>query len=99
MSHADDEIRHQLLEHGDDGRTPRHTMFFFYEGNLQALQEVARANDFSVRRMVDGEGLILEKVLPVDEVNFDPVSAMMDSWAQQFGADFDGWECAVAAGV
>ena len=99
MSTADDEIRHQLSLHGDNGGTPRHTLFFFYEGNLEALEEAARANDFSARRMVESEGLILEKTLSVDEVNFDPVSALMDRWAEQFGADYDGWECAVVTGA
>ena len=95
MSTADDEIRHQLSAHGDDGKIPRHTLFYFYEGDLKALEAVALANNFAARRMVESGGLVIEKTLSVDEDDFQPVSAMMERWAEQFGADYDGWECAV----
>jgi hypothetical protein len=99
LSTADDEVRDQLLAHGDDGKMTRHTLFFFFEGDLSGLEQAALACDFVPRRMVEREGLILEKTLAVDKVSFGPVGTMMEQWAEKFGADYDGWECAVATGA
>jgi hypothetical protein len=97
MTAADDdaEIRRQLLLEGDDGKAPRHTLFYFYGGDIQRLEQAARSNDFVTDRMAEDNGLILEKTLAVDEVSFAPVNAMMKHWAKEFGTEFDGWECAV----
>lgn len=93
MSSADDEVRDQLLAHGDDGKKPRHTLFYFYDGDLDALGELARGAGFEISHMVENRGLILEKTLPVDEASFAPVAAMMDAWSLASGAEYDGWEC------
>jgi len=97
MSAADDEIRNALLDHGDDGRTPRHTLFFFYDGDIEALEAAGRAEGFATRRMLEHSGLILEKTMAVDADRFEAVSAMMDAWAERFSSEFDGWECEVQA--
>ena len=93
MTKADDEIREELLAHGDDGRSPRHTIFYFFEGDIDRLEEVAQTSGFSVSRMTDSRGLILEKTLAVDEASFAPAVALLERWAEEFGSDYDGWEC------
>ena len=87
-------VRAALAEHGDSGRTPRHTIFYFYgEGDHGDLNEVARRAGFLTRGQDDAT--ILETTIPVDEASFASVSAMMQSWAAAFQLDYDGWECAV----
>ena len=95
MSSPDEEIRHQLASHGDDGKAPRHTLWYFYGGDIEALRKAALSRNFVVRRATASPGLILEKTLPVDDVGFAPISASMGDWADKFGAEYDGWECAV----
>lgn len=88
-------MRAALLEQGDSGITPRHTLFYFYgdDAGLGDLNEVARRAGYLTRG--DEERLVLETTMAVDEASFAPVSAMMQTWAAAFQLDYDGWECAV----
>ena len=87
-------VRAALADRGDNGVTPRHTLFFFYgEGDHDDLNEVARRAGFITSGRDDGT--ILETTMAVDEASFAPVSSMMQSWAAAFQLDYDGWECAV----
>jgi hypothetical protein len=97
MSGEDSEVREQLLSHGDDGKIPRDTLFYFYNGDLSRLERLAKANGFESRAARTNPGLILEKTLAVDELSFAPVAVMMARWAVETGAEYDGWECAVIA--
>ena len=93
MANQDEEVRRQLLSHGDDGKAARHTLFFFYDGDIKGLEKAALSNGFAVKRTSESTGLIIEKTLPVDELSFAPVSAKMEKWAEEFGCEYDGWEC------
>ena len=87
-------VRAALAERGDNGVTPRHTLFFFYgEGDHDDLNEVARRAGFITSGRDDGT--ILETTMAVGEASFAPVSSMMQSWAAAFQLEYDGWECAV----
>jgi hypothetical protein len=97
LSDPNDAVRHQLAVHGDNGITPRLTLFYFYGGDVAALEKAARSSDFVVRPTATSAGLILEKTLPVDEDSFDAIDALMNRWAEEFGAEYDGWECAVVS--
>lgn len=98
MTKGDDEIRQQLSAHGDDGRTPRHALFYFYDGDLELMEELGRRNGFDVRQMVESRGVILEKTISVDALSFAPLATTMQQWALASGADYDGWECELVAG-
>jgi hypothetical protein len=98
MSDHDDDIRRALSEHGDDGKTPRHTLFYFYGGDAAGIEQTARRHQFAVRQMLEDEGLILEKTIAVDEAIFASVAEKMQALATQFGAGYDGWECELIAG-
>ena len=93
MAEADDEVRQQLSAHGDNGSTPRHTLFYFYDGDIDLLDDLALSNGFATRRTIESHGLILEKTTSVDETSFAPIAAMIEEWALRCGADYDGWEC------
>jgi hypothetical protein len=97
MSDQDREVRRQLSTHGDDGKAPRSTDFYFYNGDLGRLERLAESNGFEVRATNAGSGLILEKTLAGDELSFTRIAAMMELWALETGAEYDGWECAVIA--
>jgi hypothetical protein len=93
---ADDLVRQQLAAHGDDGSAPRHTLFYFYGGELAGLRAAAEAANYFVRPTQAADGLVLEKAMPVDEASFRPVDERMQAWAATFNSEYDGWEAAVA---
>lgn len=93
----DARVRKALSDEGDNGDVPRHTLFYFYGGDLSGIEKIARSYGFSSRRMVEQSGVILEKTIAVDEDHFEPVGAMMATWAVKFGSDYDGWECELVA--
>ncbi len=93
MSQPDDRVRNVLDEHGDDGTTPRHTLFYFYDGDIEGLSRAARAAGYTLTATVKQPGVILECHIPVDEEQFDPVVERMEDWADEYGCTFDGWEC------
>ena len=38
---------------------------------------------------------MLEATLPVDAESFEAQSQRMQAWADEFGSEYDGWECMV----
>jgi hypothetical protein len=97
MSADDDEVRQALLAQGDDGRIARHTLFYFYGGDLAGLEHAARLGGFSASRVTEPDGLVVETIMSVDEASFEPVREIMDRWAIRFDAEYDGWECELQA--
>jgi hypothetical protein len=93
VSAPDDAVRGVLDEHGDDGTTPRHTLFYFYDGDIEGLTRAAQAAGYTANPTAKQPGVILERHMPVDEDSFDPVVERMEDWADEFGCTFDGWEC------
>lgn len=89
----DDRVRDVLDEHGDDGTTPRHTLFYFYGGDLVRLTAAAAAAGYTVCPAHGKPGAILECTMAVDEAHFEPAIAQMTAWAEDFDCAFDGWEC------
>jgi Regulator of ribonuclease activity B len=86
-------VRSVLTERGDSGQTPRHTLFFFYAGDLKGLGSAAIAAGYQVSPTVGRDGLVLETVTAVDEDSFAVHAQRMSEWAEAYGCDFDGWEC------
>ena len=91
----DDEVRAALARHGDDGTAPRDTVFYFYGGDFEGLGSAARAAGYATKLTIKSDGVILSKDMPVDAASFAATSAQMEAWAQAFGCEYDGWECAV----
>jgi Regulator of ribonuclease activity B len=89
----DAEIRRVLASHGDDGRRPRHTVFYFYGGDFEELGRQARAAGYGVRPTAKQDGVVLETTTAVDEQTFEEHATRMAEWAEQFGSEYDGWEC------
>jgi hypothetical protein len=89
----DAEIRAALLKHGDDGTVPRHTLFYFYGGNFTALGDAAALAGYRTRPTAKYDGVILETETAVDAASFAPHAAQMAKWTDEFGCDYDSWEC------
>lgn len=89
----DEEVRKILRGRGDTMTTPRHAVFYFYNGNHRELARTAIAAGMTASPTVGGDGVILETMIAVDEAAFEPVNRQMQDWAEQFGCDYDGWEC------
>jgi hypothetical protein len=94
---ADADVRRALAEHGDDGASPRHTLFYFYGGDQGALRKAALAAGYSVRPTAQDDGSVLETTMSVDKESLSPVEIQMRAWAESCGAEYDGWECAVVS--
>jgi hypothetical protein len=86
-------VRSVLTDRGDSGETPRHTLFYFYEGDLDELRRAAIAAGYQVSPTVKRDGLVLETMTAVDEDSFAVHARQMNEWAERYGCDFDGWEC------
>jgi hypothetical protein len=91
----DAEIRQVLASGGDDGRKPRHTLFYFYGGDFRGLGNRARAAGYDVRPTVNEDGVVLETTTAVDERSFESHKKRMEDWAEEFRSEYDGWECQV----
>ena len=96
-SHTDKDaaVRAALSSRGDSGQAPRHTLFFFYGGDLKGLRAAATAAGYRSGATVGRRGVVLETETAVDELSFAVHSKQMDAWANEFGSDYDGWECQV----
>ncbi len=98
-SHANAEkdalIRVELAEYGDDGCLPRHTLFYIYGGDFTGLSITASEAGYQIRPTVNNDGVVIETTILVDEVSFKAHSVRMESWAEEFGCEYDGWECEV----
>ncbi|MDP1738112.1 MAG: ribonuclease E inhibitor RraB [Caulobacter sp.] len=92
---ADAKVRAVLEEHGDQATTPRPTTFYFYGGDYQGLAKDASAEGYITRPTAKNDGVILEKVVAVDEGAFEAIEAQMEAWGETFGCEFDGWETQV----
>jgi|SRR5215216_5913335 len=86
-------VRAALAERCDDGSVPRHTLFYFYGGDFSGLGAAARTEGYEVKRTAAGDGVVLETTTAVDDATFEGLSKQMEAWADQFGCDYDGWEC------
>jgi hypothetical protein len=91
----DAEIRSALLNYGDNGTFPRHTLFYFYGGNFTALGEAAAQAGYRSRPTAKSDGVILETETAVDAPSFARHAAQMQKWTSEFGCEYDSWECAV----
>jgi len=90
---GDEKVRSALADLGDSGQTPRHTLFYFYHGNLDQLAAAAIRAGYKVGPTINNDGLVLETTIAVDEQSFAPRAQQMRAWADEFGSEYDGWEC------
>ena len=86
-------VRSVLTDRGDSGETPRHTLFFFYHGDLDGLSRAAISAGYQASATVSRDALVLETVTAVDEASFAMHAQRMHEWAELYGCDYDGWEC------
>jgi hypothetical protein len=91
-SDRDAKVRALLVQSGDDGRTPRLTRFYFKGGDMEKLRTAATGEGYQAQNTPQEDGIILETTVAVDEESFAPHSQRMEQWADEFGAEYLGWE-------
>jgi hypothetical protein len=93
----DEQVRHSLAQHGDDGKKPRIVDFFFYGGDQTALRTAAKRQGFHTRG-VEGErtGTILSRSTAVDSKTLTAFNSQFLEWSSRYRVDYDGWEAPVA---
>jgi hypothetical protein len=93
----DEQVRHSLAQHGDDGKTPRMVDFFFYSGDQTALRTAAKHEGFQTRDVAgDRSGTILSRSTAVDSKTLTALNSQFLDWSSRYGVDYDGWEAPVA---
>src|SRR5262245_41052509 len=82
-------VRSVLTERGDSGRAPRHTLFFFYDGDLKGLSRAAKAAGYQVSPTAGRDGLVLETMTAGDEERLAVRARRMDDWGEADGGELD----------
>ena len=90
-----EKVRAILSERGDSGGVPRPTSFFFYGGRVVEFGVAAARAGYRVQPTVNNDGVVLQIQSAVDEDSFSRLTATMEQWAEDFGCQYDGWECQV----
>lgn len=93
----DEQVRHSLAQHGDDGKRPRLVDFFFYGGDQAALRAAAKHQGFQAREVAgDRTGTILSRSTAVNSETLTALNNQFLEWSSRYGVDYDGWEAPVA---
>jgi hypothetical protein len=103
---ADRALLEQLVKHGDSLETPRHTLVFFYRQTGDTRSAELVFNPMALRLQAFGwevtdlraDALIAETHRPADADSVNAMAETMEELAAEFGAVFDGWECALVTG-
>ena len=104
---ADRAILEQLLQHGDDLSAERHTLVFFCRADGDERHGELVFNPLAERLIAGGwsiytlhaDGVSGEAQRRVDPASINQISEDMEALAEEFGVDYDGWECAVVSGA
>lgn len=102
---ANEEVRSRLAALGDDGSAPRHVLHYAYPrqgtGLLQrpAMIDELTKLDLQVSDAASDNGLVMEHHRSVAANDFDAFTAKLSAYFDERGWDYDGWECAVTAGL
>ncbi len=67
------------------------TCFTFTGGDLDALSYAAAEQGFTVAPTGSGEGVVLTTADIVDELRWADFDDLMHGWANDFGAEYQGW--------
>ena len=70
---------------------PTLTRFTFTGGDLDGLAYAAAEQGFAVTATEQADGLILTTGDIIDELRWADFDDLMHGWANEFGADYQGW--------
>jgi len=73
----------------------RHVIHYFYGGDVLGLRDVLEKQGFAVRPTTTTPGLIADRNEVTDPAWADTSMHMMCSLADEFGAEYDGWEASM----
>ena len=81
--------------HGEDLSDERHTVHYFYDGDVGGLSAALAAEGYDVRPTGTDPGVIAEKHAVTDEQWSTETMKHLCDLANRFGAEYDGWEGAM----
>ncbi|MBN9220486.1 MAG: ribonuclease E inhibitor RraB [Mesorhizobium sp.] len=97
---GDQSVIASLQKHGDDGRAPRKTDFWFYgqRESLESLFGDLEVHGFSVDHWLSGPtGVVLSRKMPVDLEAFQELTPVIVDAVEKSKVDYDGWETMVVS--
>ena len=81
-----------LLAQGEDLSDERHVIHYFYDGDVEGLSAALAAQEFETRPAATSPGVIAENHAVTDREWSSATMKQMCDLANQFGAEYDGWE-------
>jgi hypothetical protein len=96
-----DQVRVQLLGHGDDGVVPREVQHWAYPENAGTSPDAAamirnlKALGFAAEPAELGKGVTFTHVVPVAGKEFDAITGKLRSFFASKNWSYDGWETVV----
>lgn len=102
---ANKEVRSRLAVLGDNGSAPRHVLHYAYPLDGADLASRPAMIDELTRRGLEvsdaaaKDGLVMEHHRAVMADDFDTFTGLLSAYFAERGWEYDGWECAVAAGL
>ena len=77
---------------GEDLSDERHVIHYFYNGDVDGLSKALSEAGYDVRPTATEPGVIAETYAVTDESWSESEMKRMCDFANQFGAEYDGWE-------
>ena len=77
---------------GEDLSDERHVIHYFYEGDVEGLTKALSDAGYEVRPTAEQPGVIAENHAVTNEEWSDSEMKKLCGLANQFGAEYDGWE-------
>lgn len=77
---------------GEDLSDERHVIHYFYDGDVDGLAQALAAEGYEVRPTTTSPGVIAENHAVTDRDWSTATMKRMCELANQFGAEYDGWE-------
>jgi hypothetical protein len=77
---------------GEDLSDTRHVVHYFYDGDVEGLSAALKAQGFDIRPTATSPGVIAETHAATDRAWSETEMKRMCDLANQFGAEYDGWE-------
>ena len=84
-----------LASAGEDLSDTRHVIHYFYDGDADGLSKALSAEGFTVRPTATSPGVVAENHAVTDRQWSETEMQRMCDFANQFGAEYDGWECSM----
>lgn len=84
-----------FLESGEDLSDERHVIHYFYDGDVEGLSKALAEHGYEVRPTATEPGVVAENYAVTDNAWSESEMKKLCELANQFGAEYDGWEASM----